>query len=129
MRGRHGRAPTRRPAEVDELLAERAPLGDVRGGLQTDRTGEQRRGQCLRVAHVARQRDCTIGERSTVPALELVGGVLERLERHEPSPKRTVIVAEHALRLVEQGGDLVRVGHDGGHWLGEHGDRPSELLR
>ena len=27
VRGRHGRAPTRRPAEGDELLAERAPLG------------------------------------------------------------------------------------------------------
>ena len=123
-----GRAPTRGPAQCDELLAERAPLGGLCRGLQTDRSREERLSQCRCIPCVARQLDCSISECTTVPALELVGGVLERLDRHQANPKGTIVVAENPLRLVEQCGDLFRI-QGRRHWLGERGDGPSELFR
>ena len=129
LRGGHGRPPTRGPAKGDELLAQREPLGGFCRGFQGDRAGKERRGQCRRIRGAARQLNRSICERSAVPALELVGGRLERLDGHEPRSNRRMIVTELLLRLVEQRADLIRVQQDRGIRLGEHGDGSSELFR
>ncbi len=129
LRRRPGRASSGTAPQLHQLLAERTPFAGLRGRLQAGRAREQGLGQGRCVRRLARQVDGSIGELGTVATLELVGRVLERLDRHQSNAEVAIAVAENALRFVEERRDPFRLRDRRRHRLREHCDRPPELLR